>query len=304
MPFGPRVALAELRDRRHVLQRVVAQRMGTQQPHVSKVEGRSDHRVSTLAQYVRALGGELRLVAEFGDRTYEIDPSGDANDTEVRYRVIWQDPASRAFRQVGYYGYDGRSYMFAYDVRPAGPFVPFPAFPDLTTIYRSAVNWGLFTEATVSSAHSGISGFLGDGPTAPVAVELDATEATNGGVVQLIPVTPPAADGTPAADFLVSGVRHAVEEYGESEERIRALRPGDALELRRDFAYDRAESHARMLHSRGVPVGWFPDYDIAVLDELERNPHAAVAIDVIRVLGPDANPHLRITCRLRAAQRR
>ncbi len=38
------------------------------QGHVSETERRSDHRLSTLRKYVEALGGELEVVANFGDK--------------------------------------------------------------------------------------------------------------------------------------------------------------------------------------------------------------------------------------------
>jgi hypothetical protein len=38
------------------------------QGQVSLTEQREDHRLSTLRRYVEALGGELEVVANFGDR--------------------------------------------------------------------------------------------------------------------------------------------------------------------------------------------------------------------------------------------
>src|SRR2546428_9001502 len=38
------------------------------QGEISTIEHRSDHLVSTLREYVEALGGELEIVATFGDR--------------------------------------------------------------------------------------------------------------------------------------------------------------------------------------------------------------------------------------------
>jgi transcriptional regulator with XRE-family HTH domain len=38
------------------------------QGQVSETERRSDHRLSTLRKYVEALGGELEVVANFGDK--------------------------------------------------------------------------------------------------------------------------------------------------------------------------------------------------------------------------------------------
>ncbi|HVT14835.1 MAG TPA: XRE family transcriptional regulator [Thermoanaerobaculia bacterium] len=38
------------------------------QGQVSETERRSDHRLSTLRRYVEALGGEIEVVATFGDK--------------------------------------------------------------------------------------------------------------------------------------------------------------------------------------------------------------------------------------------
>ena len=63
--------LAEVRRRQHATQVEVARRMGISQSRVSDIErgliGRSE--VDTLAAYVTALGGKLKIVADFGDET-------------------------------------------------------------------------------------------------------------------------------------------------------------------------------------------------------------------------------------------
>lgn len=60
-----------LRDLRRALTRTqerVAEDLGIGQEGVSRLEQRSDLLISTLRGYVEALGGSLRLVAEFPDR--------------------------------------------------------------------------------------------------------------------------------------------------------------------------------------------------------------------------------------------
>lgn len=60
-----------LRDLRHALeltQEEIAETLGIGQESVSRLEKRSDLLLSTLRNYVQAMGGELRLVAEFPDR--------------------------------------------------------------------------------------------------------------------------------------------------------------------------------------------------------------------------------------------
>ncbi|WP_241826774.1 helix-turn-helix domain-containing protein [Streptomyces graminilatus] len=46
--------------------------MGVTEAHVSRIEGGELERgeLDTLAAYVRALGGRLKIVAEFGDEQY------------------------------------------------------------------------------------------------------------------------------------------------------------------------------------------------------------------------------------------
>ena len=60
-----------LRDLRKALKQTqvrVAKELGINQENVSRIEKRSDLLLSTLSGYVEAMGGTLRLVAEFPDR--------------------------------------------------------------------------------------------------------------------------------------------------------------------------------------------------------------------------------------------
>ncbi len=66
--------LQELRKARHVTQVDVARAMSVEQASVSKLERREDMYVSTLRQYVKALGGELKLVASFPDGDIQVHP--------------------------------------------------------------------------------------------------------------------------------------------------------------------------------------------------------------------------------------
>ena len=64
--------LQELRKARNVTQVEVAKEMKVEQASISKLEHRDDMYVSTLREYVKALGGELRLVASFPDAEIQI----------------------------------------------------------------------------------------------------------------------------------------------------------------------------------------------------------------------------------------
>jgi transcriptional regulator with XRE-family HTH domain len=59
------MTLAETRRSRGLNQSVVAERLNIAQPNVSQIESRSDSLLSSLSQYVEALGGTLELHAKF-----------------------------------------------------------------------------------------------------------------------------------------------------------------------------------------------------------------------------------------------
>ena len=62
------MSLQDLRKARKWTQVRVAKELGINQENVSRIEKRSDLLLSTLSGYVEAIGGTLRLVAEFPDR--------------------------------------------------------------------------------------------------------------------------------------------------------------------------------------------------------------------------------------------
>lgn len=61
--------LAELRKSRDITQDDVAESLNMKQPSVAQLEKRDDAYVSTLRNYLHALGGELELTARFPDGT-------------------------------------------------------------------------------------------------------------------------------------------------------------------------------------------------------------------------------------------
>lgn len=65
--FDAGAALRRLRLGRRVTQQELADRLGTTQPEISKLERRRDVRLSTMRAYVAALGGRLELAARFGE---------------------------------------------------------------------------------------------------------------------------------------------------------------------------------------------------------------------------------------------
>ena len=62
------LTLRNLRKARKQTQERVAEKLGINQENVSRLERRSDLLISTLSDYVEAMGGKLSLVVEFPDR--------------------------------------------------------------------------------------------------------------------------------------------------------------------------------------------------------------------------------------------
>ncbi len=64
--------LRELRKIAGVTQASLAKRLKVSQGQISETENREDVLVSTLRRYVAALGGEIEVVARFGDKSLKV----------------------------------------------------------------------------------------------------------------------------------------------------------------------------------------------------------------------------------------
>jgi transcriptional regulator with XRE-family HTH domain len=69
-----RIGFAALRKARNQTQVELAERLGIDQAGVSAIENRSDLLLSTLAKYVRALGGNVEIRAVFPEASFNLEP--------------------------------------------------------------------------------------------------------------------------------------------------------------------------------------------------------------------------------------
>lgn len=67
------IELAGLRRSQEVTQQELAETLNVTQANVSRIERGDDHYLSTLNDYVEALGGRLEIRAVFGERAVVID---------------------------------------------------------------------------------------------------------------------------------------------------------------------------------------------------------------------------------------
>ena len=106
------MGLDDLRRARRMSQDELARTMETTQAHVSRLERRTDLYLSTLRRYIKALGGELRIVATFNDGRYgeleieqfaDIEPNADRGDADriaVSYLVGDALPATKKAKKA------------------------------------------------------------------------------------------------------------------------------------------------------------------------------------------------------------
>ena len=71
--YRAEMPLDELREARTMTQVHLAKILGVNQAAVSKMERRADMYVSTLQDFVKAMGGELKITAHFPEGTVEIN---------------------------------------------------------------------------------------------------------------------------------------------------------------------------------------------------------------------------------------
>ena len=75
--------LHELRQARALTQRDLARTLKVNQPAVSKLEQRADVYVSSLRSYIEAVGGRLKIVAEFPEGEVAITNFSQVGEAEV-----------------------------------------------------------------------------------------------------------------------------------------------------------------------------------------------------------------------------
>jgi transcriptional regulator len=78
------MALNDLRQARSLSQERLAQILRTKQANISKIERRADMYISTLRDYIEAMGGELEIMVHFPDTNVRINQFHqlDSNVTE------------------------------------------------------------------------------------------------------------------------------------------------------------------------------------------------------------------------------
>ena len=79
--------LQELRHARHLSQEQLAKTLSVKQAAVSKLERRADMYISTLRNFIKAMGGDLEITARFPDGSIQISQFEDIASKTERSRL-------------------------------------------------------------------------------------------------------------------------------------------------------------------------------------------------------------------------
>jgi len=79
--------LQELRHARHLSQEQLAETLSVKQAAVSKLERRTDMYISTLRNFIKAMGGDLEITAKFPDGSIQINQFEDIASKTERGRL-------------------------------------------------------------------------------------------------------------------------------------------------------------------------------------------------------------------------
>ena len=79
--------LQELRQAYQMSQEDLAERLSTKQANISRLERRTDMYISTLRNYIEAMGGELDIVARFPEGEVHIKQFEDAEDKNNQVNI-------------------------------------------------------------------------------------------------------------------------------------------------------------------------------------------------------------------------
>ena len=86
--YRAEMALDELREAREMTQQHLAKILGVNQAAVSKMERRTDMYISTLQDFVRAMGGQLVITALFPEGEVQIDQFENLRREEKRQQEM------------------------------------------------------------------------------------------------------------------------------------------------------------------------------------------------------------------------
>jgi transcriptional regulator with XRE-family HTH domain len=99
------LALSRLREARGMTQVELAGTLGVSQSNVSRIERQDDLYLSTLREYVEAMGGRLHLAAVFPEQTIVLVGAGEESAVEGQRREVNEDrgaaPEGEASGRVG-----------------------------------------------------------------------------------------------------------------------------------------------------------------------------------------------------------
>lgn len=216
--------------------------------------------------------------------------------------LIWQNPDSRQFIRVGILSelVDGR-YAFEYTAGAhTDGFHPLVQFPDVDHAYVSDSLPAFFVNRLMSRKRPSYPAYLNalgiDEAELETPMELLARTGGPRASDTFHLVADPAVDtdGRIVHRFLASGVRHVPG----SAKALSLVQPGEELELRAEPDNPVNQRAQLVCADTGAALGYVPDWLLEDLASLLKQAQSCRVI--AERVTPDADPHLRLLCRIEA----
>lgn len=228
-----------------------------------------------------------------------------AEHTERRLYAAWRHPKG-LIRPVGMLTRrivdSGESYRFVYlkVAEQLEVFELLPGLPDLHRTYESDHLFPVFRNRQMPRCRPDYGDYLArldlDIDTDPFEVMARSEGRRMTDRIEVFAHPDRTADGGLTTLFFARGVRY----IDGADAAVAEVAAGDPLDLV-DEPDNPVNPRAVLLNSRtGGRVGWVPDYLVTTIHELREYADADVRIVAEHVNGPNAAPHMRLLCRLRA----
>jgi hypothetical protein len=219
--------------------------------------------------------------------------------THDTLRLIWQNPVTRQFLEVGRLtdlGQGRYGFEYSQDARDQG-FFPLAEFPDLDKAYTSDQLPAFFANRVMTTRRENYADYLSWLGLGDVPTPMEVLARTGGGrATDTFHVVSEFREhnGKRQCEFFASGISH----IPSAERNLASLQPGDVLEMR-DEPDNPVNPRAILLDARaGREVGWVPDWLVGEVHRL-RQPGWTVTVQAAHI-NLAAPPHMRLLCQLQA----
>ena len=211
-----------------------------------------------------------------------------------RLRLIWKDPSTGRYHNVGWFTYtDDGQYRFQYSPHLPDSFELLVQFPDTSKTYESKNLPAFFANRVMSRRRASYASYVSWLGLDTEALPVELLARTGGGratdTFHLV-ASFGQGDGVSSGRFFVSGIQHVPN----GAELVSVLSEGDQLTLV-DEPENQYNPRAILVTHSDERLGWVPDWLVNDVHELRSHGDVQVQVEQINTEAP---ARLRVLCKL------